>query len=55
MICTQTQTNPDKFFVAYLLANQGYDVWLGNRRGNTYSTKYFDPKLSDPTKFWDFR
>ncbi|KAJ8730003.1 hypothetical protein PYW07_017041 [Mythimna separata] len=39
--------------MAYLLANEGYDVWMGNARGNkhsrTHETK--DPSTYD---FWDF-
>ncbi|XP_015605711.1 lipase 3 isoform X2 [Cephus cinctus] len=38
---------------AYLLANQGYDVWLGNARGNTYSRSHASLSTSD-SKFWDF-
>lgn len=37
----------------FALANQGYDVWLGNNRGNKYSkksTKY----SSSSTSFWNF-
>jgi len=39
--------------LAYILANQGYDVWMGNTRGNTYSTRH---KVLDhkSEKFWDF-
>ncbi|XP_065225617.1 lipase 3-like [Planococcus citri] len=39
--------------LAYLLADQGYDVWMINLRGNRYSRQhvYYTPK--DP-KFWDF-
>ncbi|XP_059622889.1 lipase 3-like [Phlebotomus argentipes] len=43
--------------LAYLLADQGYDVWMGNVRGNTYSRahKTLDPdNLADRPKFWDF-
>jgi hypothetical protein len=38
----------------YVLADEGYDVWLGNARGNTYSmwhTKF----TTQEKKFWDFR
>ncbi|KAH9973732.1 Alpha/Beta hydrolase protein [Lactifluus volemus] len=39
--------------VAFVLAELGYDVWLGNNRGNKYSKKsiHHDPNSS---KFWDF-
>lgn len=37
----------------FALAEQGYDVWLGNNRGNKYSKKStrFSPASAD---FWDF-
>ncbi|KAJ8675723.1 hypothetical protein QAD02_011509 [Eretmocerus hayati] len=39
--------------LAYMLSDQGYDVWLGNARGNTYSKKHKKFSTSDP-RFWDF-
>lgn len=38
--------------LAYILADAGYDVWLGNVRGNTYSShvKY----TRKDKEFWDF-
>ncbi|OLN96352.1 putative lipase C16A3.12c [Colletotrichum chlorophyti] len=37
----------------FVLADRGYDVWLGNNRGNKYSKKsvHYSPKS---TEFWNF-
>mmetsp|Transcript_30192 Transcript_30192/g.48755 ORF Transcript_30192/g.48755 Transcript_30192/m.48755 type:complete len:428 (-) Transcript_30192:201-1484(-) len=43
---------PDKS-IAFLLADAGYDVWLGNSRGNKYSHKHIFLRPNDE-KYWDF-
>jgi len=48
-------TGPEKG-LGYILADHGYDVWIGNLRGNTYSRnhKSLDPQELDFWKFsWD--
>lgn len=37
----------------FVLADLGYDVWLGNNRGNKYSKKHVSKRSSDK-RFWDF-
>ncbi|PZC76037.1 lipase 3 [Helicoverpa armigera] len=39
--------------LAYLLADEGYDVWLGNARGNKHSLSHTRFKPSE-AEFWDF-
>lgn len=41
------------YVAAYIMADAGYDVWLGNARGNRYSRNHthFSPKDAE---FWDF-
>ena len=38
---------------ALVLANLGYDVWLGNNRGNRFSLAHLSKKPSEK-EFWDF-
>lgn len=37
----------------FVLINKGYDVWLGNNRGNKYSRKHLVLSSSDE-KFWNY-
>ncbi|XP_017840863.2 lipase 3 isoform X2 [Drosophila busckii] len=39
--------------LGYLLYEQGYDVWMANVRGNTYSRKHIK-YTTHHAKFWDF-
>lgn len=39
--------------LAYLMYDQGYDVWLLNTRGNIYSHKHVDPNIR-PADYWSF-
>ena len=40
---------------AFVASRAGYDVWLGNSRGNTYSRAHttYSPDRNE-RKFWDF-
>lgn len=42
--------------LSYLLADSGYDVWVGNSRGNIYSRKHikYSPD-KEKEMFWNFR
>ncbi|XP_060532393.1 lipase 3-like isoform X2 [Cylas formicarius] len=39
--------------LGFLLADQGYDVWLGNARGNLYSKGHINLS-TESEKFWNF-
>ncbi|XP_049764860.1 lipase 3-like [Schistocerca cancellata] len=39
--------------LAYRLYEAGYDVWMGNSRGNTYSRAHSNMSIHD-SRFWDF-
>lgn len=45
--------NGPKQSLAFILADNGYDVWLANSRGSTYSSKhvFLNP---DESAYWNF-
>ena len=45
--------NDENKALAFVLANRGYDVWLGNNRGNKHSKRHIKYSTKDAA-FWDF-
>ena len=45
--------NPPHVSLGFLLADRGYDVWMGNNRGNTYSDKHTRFTNRDK-EYWQF-
>ena len=43
---------PDKS-LGYMLADRGYDVWMGNARGNAYSRRHLN-LTTDDELYWEF-
>lgn len=46
--------NPPSQSLPFILADAGYDVWLGNNRGNGVSMTN-EKYTQDQAEFWDFR
>ena len=56
LLCSASNwiTNLPNESFAFLLADAGFDVWMGNVRGNTYGLRHIKYKTNS-NKFWDFR
>lgn len=57
---TETEFRKKNFnrelFLAYILAEEGYDVWMGNARGNYFSRRHtrLNPDAVLSNAFWEF-
>ena len=47
-------SNTEDKALAFVLANQGFDVWIGNNRGNFFSRKHATLDPDKDASFWDF-
>ena len=45
--------NTQNLAPAFYLADLGYDVWIGNSRGNKYSTGHTNPRIT-AAEYWNF-
>ncbi|CAL8124021.1 unnamed protein product [Orchesella dallaii] len=45
--------SPESESLGFFLADKGYDVWLGNQRGNEFSIRHSRVPVSS-SKFWNF-
>jgi pimeloyl-ACP methyl ester carboxylesterase len=48
--------NSEELAPAFYYANKGFDVWLGNMRGNSYSRNHnkFNPDKDKEYWYWSF-
>lgn len=54
LICSSADWIVSPNGLGYYLADAGFDVWLGNVRGNTYGRRHLSLDPDHNPKFWDF-
>jgi lysosomal acid lipase/cholesteryl ester hydrolase len=52
--CDSWVGNYESRSLPFILANRGYDVWLGNNRGNKYSRNHISLNPDKDIKFWNY-
>jgi len=54
LLCSSADWIVSPTGLGYALADAGYDVWLGNVRGNTYGRRHVSLNPDTDSEFWDF-